>query len=172
LAGTLVLAALGCDYGGMSRLHAPPQGYSGEPNLVAQEPYAVMVDNAMMSDMIISDIHFVPHTNELNGLGAHRLERYARLLKHYGGTLRYDSTLDNEKMIEKRMEHVSEFLATAGLETDDVKVVRGIAGGEGLPATEAVMAVKGARTPVQHARPAYSSGGGEGGGGGSAEGGS
>ena len=137
--------AAGCDMPGAERLHAPPQGYDSTPNLSAQLRYSTMVDNAMLAEMSVSDIHFIPNTARLNSLGARRLERYAVLLAGYGGTLRYDSTLDDEEIDEQRMQHVHEFLTAAGLRPEQVEVVRDIPGGTGMTATEAVINVRAAR---------------------------
>ncbi len=157
-----VLAGLvGCEASGLRRLNAPPQGPApatdgGLPELAVKKPYVIMVDNALLSDMVITDIHFVPHTMELNGLGAQRLERYAKLLEHYGGTLHYDTKIEDEDVVDKRMEHVREFLTTAGLDVQDIKVARGISGGTGLPAREAILIVDRARTPDPSAGPGKS----------------
>ncbi len=149
--------AAGCDMPGVERLHAPPQGHGSTPNLSAQQRYSTMVDNAMLAEMSVSDIHFIPNTAQLNSLGARRLERYAVLLAGYGGTPRFDSALEDEEIGEQRMQHVHEFLTAAGLRSEQIEVRRDIPGGTGMKATEAVINVRAARQ-YAGARPSVPSG--------------
>ena len=105
----------------------------------------------------ITHLHFIPNTARLNSLGARRLERYAVLLASYGGTLRFDSALDDEEIGEERMQHVHEFLTAAGLTSEQIEVTRDIPGGTGMQATEAVINVRAARQ-YAGARPSVPSG--------------
>lgn len=127
----------GC-YPAASRLNAPPQGESPRPSPL-QEPYAYMVDNAMIADMAMADIHFVPHSAELNSLGARRLDRYAALLEIYGGTLHYDTGLTDEELVKARIGRMKDFLATTGIPADKIDVEEGLASGRGLIAPEAIV---------------------------------
>lgn len=163
VAGCLVLT-LGC-YPPASRLNAPPQGDSPRPSEL-QEPFTYMVDNAMLADMSLTDIHFVPHTAELNALGAHRLDRYARLLDMYGGTLRYDTTLTDEDLVAARIKHVKDFLATTEIEPGRIEVTKDLAGGRGMTAERAIIVLDNWRYPSDawSASPELWSGGGGGGG--------
>ena len=79
-----------------------------------------MTDNAMLSDMSLADMHFIPHTSELSGLGEVRIDRMAKLLNVYGGTVRYAAELGDEAMIEQRMQHVREYLTLVGCSMDRV----------------------------------------------------
>lgn len=97
-----------------------------------------MTDNAIQSDGSIADIHFVPHTTELSGLGVKRLDRMARLLDTYGGTVRYETTLGDTPMVKERLDHVREYLTLSGCDMARVKVAIGRAGGTGMPGDEAV----------------------------------
>lgn len=97
-----------------------------------------MTDNAMLSDMSLADMHFIPHTNELSGLGEVRIDRMAKLLSVYGGTVRYATELGDEAMIEQRMEHVREYLTLVGCSMDRVTVAVMGPGGIGMPGAEAV----------------------------------
>lgn len=97
-----------------------------------------MVDNAILNDMSVADAHFVLHTSELNGIGAARLDRMARLLNTYGGRVRYETTSNDEAMVGERIQHVREYLALAGCKMDRVEVSVGRAGGHGMPGREAV----------------------------------
>ena len=101
---------------------------------------AYMVDNATLHDMSLADIHFVPHTTELSGTGIMRLDRMAVMLDTYGGTVRYDTTLTDEFMVAKRLEHVSDYLATTGCDMGRVKLEAALAGGRGMPADDAITA--------------------------------
>lgn len=97
-----------------------------------------MVDNAILHDMSVADIHFIPHTGELSGVGEVRLNRLAKLLNTYGGTLRYETLLDDEALIKQRLDHAREYLALTGCDMERVQVVAMISGGRGLPGGEAV----------------------------------
>lgn len=142
---TSLLVIGGCSESS-ERLNAPPQGAAEEANPL-QEQYVYMQDNALLADMSISDIHFVPHTAELNGLGARRLNRYAQLLGVYGGTLHYDTELDvNDPLINRRMEHAAEYVKLAGLDPDKFEIVVGAPRGRGMPGHEAIDALDAAKT--------------------------
>ncbi len=97
-----------------------------------------MVDNAVLRDMSVADIHFIPHTSELSGIGVARLDRLARLLQVYGGTVRYETLVQDDKLTKERLDHVSEYLSLAGCEMDRVELVTMMSGGHGLPGDEAV----------------------------------
>jgi hypothetical protein len=128
---------LGC-YPPSSRLNAPPQGDTPRRSEL-QKPFIYMNDNAMLADMSLTDIHFVPHTAELNSLGAHRLDRYAQLLDTYGGTLRYDTELTDDELVAARMQHIKDYLATTNINPERVQVTRDMAGGKGMLAAEAII---------------------------------
>ena len=97
-----------------------------------------MVDNAMLHDMSVADIHFIPHTGEISGVGEVRLNRLARLLNTYGGTLRYETLLDDGALVKQRLEHTREYLALTGCDMERVQVVVMMSGGRGMPGDEAV----------------------------------
>ncbi len=120
------------------RLNAPPQGHSCYPNAM-QDNYTPMADNAMLADMSMSDAHFVPHTSELSGTGVRRLDRYASLLKIYGGTLHYDGT-GEEAMSKARIDRMTQFLVCAGVDPNKFSVEPGMAGGSGMRSDEALAA--------------------------------
>ncbi|RME40310.1 MAG: hypothetical protein D6788_03590 [Planctomycetota bacterium] len=100
--------------------------------------FTYMVDNAIARDMSVADVHFFPHTTELNGIGEVRLTRMAELLKTYGGTVRYETLETDETLVNERIAHVREFLAAAGCDMDRVEVTAAMSGGRGLPGDEAV----------------------------------
>lgn len=132
-----VLSGTGCQ-NPPERLNAPPQGHSGRPHEL-QEPYVYMTDNALLQDMSVSAVHFVPHTTELNALGVRRMKRLAEILKIYGGTLRYDSLEEAESMAKGRMEQIEGFLAAQGVDPEAMEIVRATAGGPGMDADEAIL---------------------------------
>jgi hypothetical protein len=96
-----------------------------------------MVHNAMLSDMSVSTIHFVPHTTRLNSLGTQRLDKYAEMLAEHGGTLHLQSAGDTE-FIRDRMNTVVEYLAAAGVTRNRIGIRPGAAQGRGLAAAEAI----------------------------------
>lgn len=102
------------------------------------EHFTYMIDNAILRDMSIADGHFIRHTSELSGVGTARLERLARMLNTYGGTVRYDTALDDEPLVAQRIEHVREFLVLSGCDLERVEFAVMGPGGRGLPGREAV----------------------------------
>ncbi|MCH7591234.1 MAG: hypothetical protein IH989_00440 [Planctomycetes bacterium] len=102
------------------------------------DAFRYMVDNAILSDMSLADIHFVTHTSELSGVGAARLQRMARLLNTYGGKIRYETALSDKAMLAERMTHVREFLALSGCELDPVEIAVMAPGGRRMSGQEAV----------------------------------
>jgi len=122
----------------MMRLNAPPHG-AGAPASGLAAQYAHMVDNALLEDMTIGDVHFVPHRAALNSLGEERLARLASLLETYGGTIRFNTDLTDEELIGQRVEQVRTFLRQAGVETARSLLKRDMPGGHGLPAGEAIL---------------------------------
>lgn len=97
-----------------------------------------MSDNAILHDGTIADVHFIPHTSELSGLGVERLDRMARLLDTYGGTVRYQSDTVDEALVKERLDHVREYLTLTGCDMARVKVAVAQAGSIGMPGDEAV----------------------------------
>ncbi len=97
-----------------------------------------MVDNGMMQNMSVADIHFVAHTAELSGTGVTRLDRMAPYLETYGGTVRYETYLGDEALVVKRMVHVREYLALVGCDMERVAVKHMISGGRKMAATDAI----------------------------------
>lgn len=99
-----------------------------------------MVDNALLHDMSIAEIHFVPHTRELSGTGIARLDRMAMMLDTYGGTVRYETDITDEEFVQKRLDHVHEYLATTGCDMSRVEVKAMMSGGRGMSAVKALAA--------------------------------
>ncbi|MCH7729380.1 MAG: hypothetical protein IH991_23325 [Planctomycetes bacterium] len=102
--------------------------------------FTYMADNALMQDMSIAEIHFVPHTRELSGTGIARLDRMALLLDTYGGTVRYETFATDEAFVQKRLDHVHEYLATTGCDMSRVEVRAMMSGGRGMSAVKAIAA--------------------------------
>jgi hypothetical protein len=97
-----------------------------------------MVDNAILHDMSISDIHFIAHSKELSGTGVARLDRMAMLLDTYGGTVHFETVLTDEDMIAARLDHVREYLEVVGCDMSKVELAVGPSGGRGMPARDAL----------------------------------
>ncbi len=100
--------------------------------------FSYMADNAVANDMSVADFHFVGHTSELSGTGVARLDRLASFLDAYGGTVRYETYLTADDLVQERLAHVREYLALAGCNMDRVEVTTMISGGRGVPATKAI----------------------------------
>jgi hypothetical protein len=136
--GVWVFGVWGCVAQDKSeRLNAPPQG-AGRAHPKWAQLYVYHNDQGMMADRCICDIHFVPHTPDLSGAGVVRLERYAELLAMTGGTLNYDTAIQDTGLVDARVQVAKDFLAEAMPSTQEIDVVVGLAGGRGLTAQEAI----------------------------------
>ena len=132
----VALLAVGCQ-GPAQRLNSPPQGASDRPSPL-QADMNYMVDNAMLYDMSVGEVHFVPHTSQVNSLGTRRLNRYAELLQGIGGTVHYDGGATDDPLTESRVTTIKEYLATAGLDMTSVTVEAGLSRGRGARASDAI----------------------------------
>ncbi|MBU0638579.1 MAG: hypothetical protein KKB50_06920 [Planctomycetes bacterium] len=121
-----------------ARLNAPPHGIPPATHEL-QGTYVYMNDNALLEDMAVSDVHFLPHRRLLNTLGEERLLRLASLVEAYGGTIRFSTALEDEALIEERTETILAFLAEAGLDTTAELLRRDLPGGRGLDANEVIL---------------------------------
>jgi len=142
-AGLLVLAGCAGNHEPIedsptARLNAPMHGTGNEPTEM-QGTFVYMTDNALLADMTVSDRHFMPHRSRLNTLGIERLHRLAALMDAYGGTVRFNTDLDDRELLDKRAETITQFLADAGIDTTREIVVRDIPGGVGMSALEAIL---------------------------------
>jgi hypothetical protein len=102
------------------------------------EHFSYMIDNAILQDMSVADMHFAGHSSEISGVGQARLDRMAHLLNTYGGTVRYETLLRDEDLVKERLDHVSEYLALVGVDMSRVEVKAMMSGGRGMPGDEAV----------------------------------
>ncbi len=142
LSGTiLILLLAGACQEPTRRLNAPPQGASDSPHPM-QNDLNYMVDNALLEDMCVSDIHFVPHTDQINSLGARRLNRYAELLLNIGGTIHYDTAERDGSLVDARLETVREYLAEAGADLSKIRVIPGLPRGRETRATKAIQTME------------------------------
>jgi len=133
----------GCAGKPAARLNAPPHGVeqSAEEDLKPrmEGTFAYMADNALLADMTVSDMHFLPHRDQLNTLGEQRLSRLAQLMEAYGGTVRFSTNEEDQGLIDRRTETIRSFLAEAGIDTSKEAVTRDLPGGRGMQATEAML---------------------------------
>lgn len=137
LVATTILVGSGCETTG-TRLNAPPHG-TAENVHPMQSMYTHMADNALLADMTISDVHFVPHRAMLNSLGEQRLSRLASLMEMYGGVIRFDTTVEDPELVDQRMATVVDYLCETGLDTSAELVRQDLPGGRGLDATEVIL---------------------------------
>src|SRR5262249_26066548 len=133
----LVLLAAGCNEP-RPRLNAPPHG---EPTSTAdsQGTLVYMNDSALLANMTICDMHFLPHRSELSQVGLERVSRMALLIQAYGGTIRYNTDETDESLLTKRTDTVMQFLREAGITTSSETITRDLSGGKGMAATEAIL---------------------------------
>lgn len=131
------MVATGCNQP-HERLNSPPHGRA-EKSVDMQGTFVYMNDNALLANMTVCDMHFMPHRAKLNGQGVERLSRLASLLEAYGGTIRFDTRCEDESLNKQRLEVIHDFLAETGIDTTSEVVRADVAGGEGMEATEAIM---------------------------------
>ena len=120
------------------RLNAPPHG-AAESVHDMQGVFSYMTDNALLADMSVSDMHFLPHRSLLSTLGQQRLSRLAQLINAYGGTIRFNSNLEDDALLDKRLSTIVEYLSELGLDTSSEIVRRDIRGGRGMDASEVIL---------------------------------
>ncbi len=63
-----------------------------------QGTYVYMTDNALLESMSVADYHFLPNRPLLTTLGKQRLYRLAALVEEYGGEIRFNTTLRDERL--------------------------------------------------------------------------
>ncbi len=136
LIGSVVLLAGACNEPKETfRMRA--QG-SNDAHTSLERYFGTMADNAMVSEFAISDFHFTRHTIDLSDTGAARLDRMLPYLSTYGGTVHYQTSQDDKKLIEGRLDHVRDYLAILGCDMKHVKVVAGLSTGTGMSAKDAI----------------------------------
>lgn len=131
------LLCAGCEQKN-ARLNAPPHG-SPEATSPLQGTFVYMTDNALLADMTVSDLHFMPHRPLLNQLGEERLSRLALLMDAYGGTIRLSTDEEDRALVDARLETVRHFLSEAGIDTTTEVLTEDMAGGRGMRATEVML---------------------------------
>jgi hypothetical protein len=97
-----------------------------------------MTDNAMLADLSITDIHFLPQQAELSGLGEARLERYAELLEGRRATLHYVTALSDEDLLNRRLEAARQFLAARASQSAAIEIALGLRSGPPFPVREGI----------------------------------
>jgi hypothetical protein len=132
------MVVAGCQQTAAPRLNAPPHG-TAEQTADLQGTFEHMIDNALLTDMTISDIHFVPQRSMLNSLGEQRLARMAGLMESYGGAVRFNTREDDEDLVERRVDSIIAFLADEGIDTSTQVLNRELPGGYGVDATQAIL---------------------------------
>jgi hypothetical protein len=132
------LVALAACQSPQKRLNAPPHGIPEETSDM-QGTFVYMQDNALLSDMSVSDRHFMPHRALLTTLGEERLCRLVSLMEAYGGTIRLNTNESDEDLIKKRMDVIVQFLADAGIDTTTEVLTRDHRGGAGMDANEVIL---------------------------------
>ncbi len=127
------------------RLNAPPQGESEHRAEVAVY-FENHRDRGLLADMAIADMHFEPYSAEISETGKQRLERYAHLLANKGGTLRYETNLSDDALIEARLGSANLYLEAAS-PSARLSVIRGLSGKRGMNAAEAAAGASVAKQP-------------------------
>ncbi len=143
----VVLSLVGCDHG--TKQQADYNINFDDARIDRDARLQAMVDNAMLQDMSIAALHFVPHTSMLNSLGEQRLRRYADLLTTQGGTLYYQATTLDKEFNDARLASISTFLGSSGIADNRISTQPGLAMGRGLAAVEAIQVKERAFAPDQ-----------------------
>ncbi len=141
----VMLLLAGCDHIGERFIERNVSFHSARP--IMEERLIAMGDNAMLHDMAMAEIHFVPHTTELNTLGEQRLERYARLLSDSGGTLSFQSSTTDKEFNEARIASITRFLAESGIAQERIIAQVGLRKSKGMGAEEAIQVMERAFSP-------------------------
>ncbi|HPC20967.1 MAG TPA: hypothetical protein PK920_00650 [Phycisphaerae bacterium] len=118
------------------RLNAPPHGCA-EARHEMQAMYTHMSDNALLADMNLSDVDFIPHRPMLSARGEERLCRIVALMQEYGGEIRYTAENGDRDLVDRRIEVIIDFLTEAGLPAHAVR--EGLPGGRGMEAREVLL---------------------------------
>ncbi len=121
------------------RLNAPPQGEAFHRNPMA-EYFDTMVTSSAHEDLTVADFHFVGTSDELSGVGEYRLDQLVGFFTTYGGALRYDTHLQDNKLVQQRLERLENYLADAGCDMDRCSVRVGMAASVGMSAQQAIKA--------------------------------
>jgi len=142
----MTIATIGCE----EDLKANRDRLTGQPiePRVQHRFYRPMTMNAAMHDMSVADIHFVPHTDELNGLGVTRLSDLAIILDRYGGTVRYETFVKDRDRVNARLASIERYLTETGIDMTHVEVASKLSGGRGMTAKDAIAAKKKAAEAV------------------------
>lgn len=135
----MLLVLAGCETP-TARVNAPPHGQPYNTNDM-QGTYAYMTDNAMLADMTVSDVHFMPHRALLSELGEMHLNRLASLVAAYGGEVRYNSNETDSQLNQARVATIREYLGDCGLTAPHTMVVSDLPGATGMDAAEAILIV-------------------------------
>ncbi len=154
----VVFLLAGCDHFGERFIETNVSFHSARK--IMEERLVAMGDNAMLRDMAMAEIHFVPHTTELNTLGEQRLERYARLLSDSGGMLVFQSSTTDREFNEARVASITRFLAEAGIAQERITAQVGLRKSEGMGAAEAIQVMERAFAPEQEGLTDLARGGG------------
>lgn len=144
------MVSLGCQ-APIERMNAPPQGESETKSTLA-ESFAYHEDQGMLSDLSLADLHFVPHSADLSGVGVARLERYAELLASSGGTLNFTTSSRDPELTAQRLAAANDFLKRAVPGSKPVQVVLGLPRGRGMAAKESVAGKGVAKQPETRLR--------------------
>lgn len=134
------LALAGCQ-APKERLNAPPHGIAEATNPM-QGTFVYMGDSALLADMTVSDMHFLPHRDILSTVGEQRIARLATLMSAYGGTVRLNSSERDEELLRKRMAAVVAALSGYGIDTTGQVVAQDLSGGRGMDAAQAALIMR------------------------------
>lgn len=138
----LVFMTVACDSDQLQSMSAVQLSRMDKTSANHGRHFSQMVDNAVLSDPSVADIHFIANSEEISGIGEVRLARLSPVLNTYGGTVHYATVLADTALVAKRLDRVREYLTLSGCNMERVDVVVGRQLGRGMLADEAVFQYK------------------------------
>lgn len=135
---TLMLGTGGCEKR-KDRAKAQPLPHPIDKEHPLTRQFDRCAQNAQISDMAISDVHFMPNRSRLNGTGTVKLNRLAWIVDQYGGTIRIDLEQVDAPLSRERVATVTAYLLAWGVPEGQIKVVIGLPPTKGMAADEAIL---------------------------------
>lgn len=129
---------VGCTYT-YNKLDPEPPMVRRAQDSPCDDNFDRQADNAILTSMVVADIHFLPYREQLSSLGRTRVTAIANYLDLYGGEVRLYSQQGNEVLAQQRLETVRDFLEGQGLDPEKLTIVAGLSLGRGQRAEESAV---------------------------------
>jgi len=116
----------------------PQPNFSEDCRHPAEKQADIMILNAELSDMTLSDVHFLPNRAILNSNGTRRLNHLAWIVEKYGGKILLDAEQPKGKLTRERIKTIKLYLKKWGLSNNKIKVAVNLPQNKGMRADEAI----------------------------------